>query len=308
MGKYKMKGENSMKNILMKGLKLFGALTVTAFAIGFAGGQTGVLDKVGTGVRVYAETKTGNCGVKGEDGKERDNVTYTLDDNGVLTLTGTGDMAEYTNGGDVPWGKEIANSISIKQIIISDGITSISPYAFYYCINVSEIIIPSSVTKIGNYAFTNAGANIAVPELTVVVPSGASLGETLFYDANINKVNFITVHKASENAPKTAILYNNRSYDEYTAGDDCYFVAYVSDSDVEGKSNLVISGEKINAESSEGLTTDTVYKNILVNDVVLSAKNIFGEDGYIYALKLDSVASTESETISALEKLTAELN
>ncbi|HAG04854.1 MAG TPA: hypothetical protein DCG28_05365 [Lachnospiraceae bacterium] len=302
MGKYKMKGENSMKNILMKGLKLFGALTVTAFAIGFAGGQTGVLDKVGTGVRVYAETN-GNCGAD-----NKDNVTYTLDDNGVLTLTGTGDMAEYGDGFAVPWGKDIPSWLSIKQVIINDGITSISPYAFYGCSNVSQIIIPPSVTKIGNNAFTNAGANTAVSKLTVVVPSGASLGETLFYNNNINKVNFITVHKASENAPKTAILYNNRLYDENTANDECYFVAYVSDSDVEGKSNLVISGEKINADSSEGLTTDTVYKNILVNDVVLSAKNIFGEDGYLYALKLDSVANTDSKTISALEKLTAELN
>ncbi len=308
MGKYKMKGENSMKNILMKGLKLFGALTVTAFAIGFAGGQTGVLDKVGTGVRVYAETKTGNCGVKGEDGKERDNVTYTLDDNGVLTLTGTGDMAEYGDGFAVPWGKDYASWGNIKKVIVNNGITSISPFAFYGCFNVSQIIIPPSVTKIGNYAFQNTGANIAVDNLTVVVQSGALLGDNLFYDANINKVNFITVHKASENAPKTAILYNNRRYDEYTANDDCYFVAYVSDSDVEGKSNLVISGNGINADSSEGLTTDTVYKNILVNDVVLSAENIFGEDGYLYALKLDSVASTGSETISALEKLTAELN
>lgn len=41
----------------------------------------------------------------------------------------------------------------IKEIKISEGITSIGDYAFYNCLNVVEIEIPGSVQKVGYVPF-----------------------------------------------------------------------------------------------------------------------------------------------------------
>ncbi|MBQ4207487.1 MAG: leucine-rich repeat domain-containing protein, partial [Clostridia bacterium] len=38
--------------------------------------------------------KSGSCG---------DNVTWVLTDDGVLTVSGTGDMADWANSDNVPW-------------------------------------------------------------------------------------------------------------------------------------------------------------------------------------------------------------
>ena len=53
---------------------------------------------------------------------------------------------------DVPW---TLFQTDIKEIKISEGITSIGDYAFYNCLNVVEIEIPDSVQKVGICAFFN---------------------------------------------------------------------------------------------------------------------------------------------------------
>ena len=78
-----------------------------------------------------------------------ENLTWTLDNDGVLAISGIGEMA---NGG--PWGQ---NS-SIKSVVIEDGVTSIGNSAFYYCTSLTSLTIPDSVTSIGNSAFYDCTA------------------------------------------------------------------------------------------------------------------------------------------------------
>lgn len=86
-------------------------------------------------------------------GKCGNNLTWTLDDAGTLTISGTGDMHDYDMHIRVcPW------RTSVKEAVILQGVTSISTYAFYDCDNMTSISIPSSVTSIGNYAFQDCGA------------------------------------------------------------------------------------------------------------------------------------------------------
>jgi hypothetical protein len=87
---------------------------------------------------------SGTCG---------DNLTWTLDDSGTLTISGTGDMTNYEYPKEqyrAPWGTS-----SIKKVVIKNGVTSIGNDAFYKCTNLTSIEIPNSVTSIGGDAFSN---------------------------------------------------------------------------------------------------------------------------------------------------------
>ena len=85
----------------------------------------------------------GNCGADG------DNLTYTLTGDGVLTITGSGEMMDYVSN-SMPWYKYQS---SITSILFSGDITSIGNYAFYDCTSVSSVTIPDSVTSLGAHCF-----------------------------------------------------------------------------------------------------------------------------------------------------------
>lgn len=76
---------------------------------------------------------------------------WTLDSNGVLTLSGEGMMFEYDRETLIPPWKEYGEQV--KKIIIEPGITNIGKYAFYDCRNVTEVEIGASVESIGDRAF-----------------------------------------------------------------------------------------------------------------------------------------------------------
>lgn len=81
---------------------------------------------------------TGTCG---------ENISYYLDDNGTLTLTGTGKMCD--NNSNSPF----YNNYNINKIDIEEGITYIGKGIFYLCRNLKEVNISNSVDSIGDSAF-----------------------------------------------------------------------------------------------------------------------------------------------------------
>lgn len=85
-----------------------------------------------------------------------------LSDGGVLTISGTGSMWDYSRA-SVPW---YSNSDSILSVVIENGVTTIGDYAFYNCTSLTSIDIPDSVTSIGDYAFCVCVrlTNIDLPE------------------------------------------------------------------------------------------------------------------------------------------------
>ncbi|MBR7056275.1 MAG: hypothetical protein IKI17_04210 [Oscillospiraceae bacterium] len=90
----------------------------------------------------------GTCGAEG-DGT---NLTWTLDDDGILTISGTGRMAEFGNATDAstaPWNPYRS---SIQSIVIEDGVTSIGDVAFVYS-HYSNLFLPASVIMIHWAAF-----------------------------------------------------------------------------------------------------------------------------------------------------------
>ncbi len=121
----------------------------------------------------------------GTCGKDGDNLTWTLDDQGTLTISGTGAMADWEElSGEInsaPWGVKDNNlTEKIKKIVIGDGVTTIGNYAFCDCMNLKSITIPSSMTSIGDFAFAGC-----VSLTGIDIPIGVtSIGEYAFNDCS----------------------------------------------------------------------------------------------------------------------------
>lgn len=80
-----------------------------------------------------------------------ENLTWELDEIGILTISGTGDMYNYSEDYLAPWSE---HCVEITNVTISDGVTSIGSYAFCYC-SVKSITLPFGLKHIGASAFFN---------------------------------------------------------------------------------------------------------------------------------------------------------
>ena len=86
----------------------------------------------------YAE-RSGTCGK---------NLQWKLTAEGVLTITGIGEMKDWGRNAR-PWSPYS----DVKQVIIGDGVTTIGGSAFSGCSSLTSLTIPNSVTDIGSSAF-----------------------------------------------------------------------------------------------------------------------------------------------------------
>ena len=108
---------------------------------------------------------SGTCG---------DNLTWKLDDEGTLTISGKGAMTEWVNSDSAPW-KTYSNTIN--KVVIQPGVTSIGGHAFSKCKNLTSITIPEGVTSIGSDAFSGCSSLTSI-----TIPEGVtSIGEYAFY-------------------------------------------------------------------------------------------------------------------------------
>ena len=110
----------------------------------------------------------------GECGAEGDNLTWTLDSDGVLTISGEGEMANY---GDTPtpWGRQ---RDTIVAVVMETGVTSIGNSAFLWFSNLASVTIPDSVTRIGEYAFYSCDSltSITIPDSVTSIGGNAFQG------------------------------------------------------------------------------------------------------------------------------------
>ena len=113
---------------------------------------------------------SGTCGAEG-DGS---NLTWTLDREGVLTISGSGDMYDYGLS-DAPW---YGIRSRVKSAVIADGVTSIGYKAFDDCTSLTSVTIPDSVTSIGDSAFSGCTSltSVTIPD------SVTSIGGWAFYE------------------------------------------------------------------------------------------------------------------------------
>lgn len=88
-----------------------------------------------------------------------ENLTWSLDDQGTLTISGTGAMYsyQYNTAWDTPPQPWYPYSGSVKNVVIEEGVTSIGEYAFACCYDLDSITIAASVTRIYSSFAMNSG-------------------------------------------------------------------------------------------------------------------------------------------------------
>ena len=114
------------------------------------------------------------------------NITWSLNNDYVLTIAGTGDMAdyEYRDNYNRPWYDYCSQIVDVNVL---DGVTSIGNYAFYDCDNLTSVNIPASVTSIGEHAFSGCTnlTSINIPDSVTSIGYGVFNGCTNLTSVNI---------------------------------------------------------------------------------------------------------------------------
>ncbi len=113
-------------------------------------------------------------------GKCGDDITWQLDEAGILTISGTGKMYNY----DVntcnysPWYDKRED---VKKLVVKDDVAYIGDFAFSGCCNLTSVSLPDSLTRIGNYAFSGGCgfSNIVLPKNLINIGNGAFAGSNL---------------------------------------------------------------------------------------------------------------------------------
>ena len=98
---------------------------------------------------------SGQCG---------ENVTYTVDDEYNLVISGEGAMNDYTGALDknIPW---YSYQSKINKIYVEEGITSIGKAAFSRCNSLTDVKLPTTLANIRNRSFVlcNSLSTISIP-------------------------------------------------------------------------------------------------------------------------------------------------
>ena len=104
------------------------------------------------------------------------NVTWSLSDDGTLTISGTGKMKDYGDNYGMSVAPWYVGSSQVKTVIIEDGVTSIGDRAFDGCTKLTRVVIPDSVTSIGYSSFRGCYSlpSVAIPD------SVTSIGDSAF--------------------------------------------------------------------------------------------------------------------------------
>ena len=181
-----------------------------------------------TGFTNISTKKSGTCGTSAE---------WELDfENGKLSITGSGDMADYTSSSLAPWAADTAyvRSISIAKTITKIGnyafykharctsvsfvststVSAIGEYAFKGCTGLTSISLPTSLLTIGQYAFESCTGltSISLPSKVTSVGnyaySGCSNATSLSLGSNSNSSRTIGDYAFQNCSKVTSITIN----------------------------------------------------------------------------------------------------
>ena len=238
---------------------------------------------------VYAHWSDGDAATSGTCGEA---LTWTLDEAGTLTISGTGDMTDWSDAAGTPW---YAFHDSIETVVIENGVTSIGEYAFNdYVVRIevyyngteaqwSEVRIGANNESLREANFHFQENNTATPQL-VVESKTAKAGETVVVNVSIrNNPGIMTfnlgfdhdsgltlqsVQKAEGlegffNYDQTAVYLQNA---DITEDCDLLTLTFEVAPDAEGDQRVTISSVDASNQNEETVTFEVIDGSVTVKN------------------------------------------
>ena len=208
---------------------------------------------------------SGNCGAYG------DNLTWKLDSEGTLTISGMGEMEDRKYITDAPWSPY---EYDIVSVVIEDGVTSIGNEAFDRCVSLTSITIPDSVTTIGDEAFYYCKSLTSI-----ILPDGVtSIGDRAFYWCD--SLTSITIPDSV-----TSI------------GDSAFSCCYsLTDINVNSKNKYYASEDGVLFNKDKSVLILYPKGKTVKEYSILDSVTTIGNDAFFNCLSLTSIIITDSVT------------
>ncbi len=263
----------------------------------------------------------------GTSGTCGDNLTWTLDDSGTLTISGEGEMEDFSSP---PW---YSSADSIKKILIDKGITSINNSVFFDCENLAEInvdeenskyasengilfdkdkmtlvsfpksksgtyIIPDSVTSIDEDAFSYCSSltSVTIPDSVISIGDGAFSDCTVLTDITIGN----SVTSIGPGAFEDTGYYN----DEHNWENGILYIGEYLVNAKEIYSGYIKDGTKLIADSAFQYCRNLSYIIIPESVVIIGVSAFDGCEELTEVTIPDSVTSIGTSAFSNCQSLT----
>ena len=241
-------------------------------------------------VSAFADTTaSGTCG---------DNLTWTLDGDGTLTISGTGEIQAY-DWNSTPWAYY---SDKITTLIINEGVTSIGNFS--ECSNLTSVTIPDSVTNIRGWAFFACSSltSVNIPDSVTRIGSDAFARCSSLTSVNLPDSLTYIGGWAFSNTPFYSELYDDINNWE---NDMLYLKMYL----VGAKSNIVTANIRAGTKLVAGGAFDDCSSliSVTIPDTVKSIGDVaFGGCSSLASLMIpEGVTDIESQAFSGCSSLTS---
>ena len=259
---------------------------------------------------------SGNCGAT-----EDDKVTWSFDsDTGVLTISGTGAMADWKAHGknaSTACGNEAANvsdttcevsdcylnrpwqsyKDQITKVVIKQGVTTIGSHAFFLCSNLESVSIPEGVTTIEDRAFWQTSLkNITIP--ASVTQIGSTIKEVFYQCYNLEDITVAsgnTAYKSVDGVLYTAdgttlIQYpQNKADTSYKMIDEATKIDFLA-------FNYTQNLQTIDFNNVTEFADKAVYGNQALQEIVLKNAASLGNQAFSGNKEVTSVLLEKAQT------------
>ena len=209
-----------------------------------------------------------------------DDLAWTLDENGMLTISGAGAMdLGDSSSPDVPWQ---AHKSNITSVLMLEGVTSIGQEAFMDCTELASVTIPRSVTGIGDYAFsgcsslTNAyfcGSSVRWAKIGVGNGNSPLSSATIHFSASSDSFTVTFNANGGTVTPTSKTVINEAPYGELPT-------AYRTNYTFNGWFTSASGGTQITSDTTVNLTANqTLYAQWTLNRTYTVTYNANGGTG-----------------------------
>ena len=200
-------------------------------------------------------------------GKCGENVYWSLSDDGVLTISGTGEMWDFHYYGLRPGWDQSGHLNSVLHVIIEDGVTYIGNNAFFRLKNMVDVKIGHTVTCIGQLAFWEC---ISLQSVTIPAEVSAIEHSAFLSCSNLETVK---IPRAIKNIKVSTFYGCNSLKDVYYSGSKAEWEDIIIETNNDPLLNAAIHF------TSTTISLSSEKKSITVNEVLqITAFIDTGED------------------------------